>query len=83
MVQGFYIAINSESQFRLLITYANSLDPDQAEMSDLIWIQTVAHSPWWYSWNYFLKKFILKKSADDKKSWKIFPACKALILICL
>ena len=43
-------------------------------MSRLIWIQTVWHWLWWYSWKNLSKKLILTKSADDKRHEKL-PSC--------
>ena len=59
---------------RLLITFANSLDPDQDHQKvgpDL--------DPNCLCCTHFLKKLILKKmSADDKENMKNYPACKEL-----
>ena len=62
---------------RLLITFTTSLDPDQAR-------QTVGPDQdpncltlRWFSWKNFFKKLILKKSADDKKAWKITQGAKS------
>ena len=64
----------------LLITFANSLDPDQAwKMSGLIWIQTI-----WNSYGIpeiiFQKSWFWKKSADDKKHAKL-PGMPFFILM--
>ena len=59
---------------RLLITFANSLDPDQAWQN----IGSDLDPNWWYSWKIFLKKLILyKKSTDDKKVCKITQHAKS------
>ena len=62
---------------RLLITFANSLDPDQDKQNvdpDL--------DPNCLCRTLFLKKFekvnFEKKSADDKENMKNYPACKEL-----
>ena len=65
--------LNSLSAFgdfcHLLITFANSLDPDQAGWLTL----------WWYSWKIFLKKWILKKKiCRQQKSIQNNSACKEL-----
>ena len=57
----------------LPITFANSLDPDQA----LIWIKTVLHFngiP-----DFFLKKLILKNIHIRLKNMQNYPACNELI----
>ena len=61
---------------RLLMTFANSLDPDQA----LIWIQAVWHSdviPERKSWN----KVMLKNVCRRQKIMKNYPACNEFFLI--
>ena len=66
----------------MLKTFANSLDPDQARQNidfvrpDLGLKKCL--TLWLYSWNNFSKKFILKKSADDKKFLKNFPVGREL-----
>ena len=59
---------------RLLITFANSLEPDQDQQNvgpDL--------DPNCLCSTHFVKELILKKkSADDKENMKNYPACKEL-----
>ena len=68
----------------LLITFANSSDPDQARsgliwiQTGLIWIQTVCHSDGIPERN-FQKSWVWKKqTADDKKAWKITQKAKRI-----
>ena len=58
---------------RLLITFANSLDPDQAWHSVRPELDPNYLTLWWYSWNNFSKKSILEKkiSRRQKKTYKI------------
>ena len=67
--------------YRLLKTFANSLDPDQArQMSGLIWIQTVWHS----DGNpeiIFRKSWFWKKSADDKKKQAELPSRQRALIV--
>ena len=60
---------------RLLITFANSLDPDQDRHNVGPDLNPNHLTLWWCSWKNFLKKWILKKSTDDNKSMKNYPAC--------
>ena len=69
----------SEDKLRLLITFANSLDPDQAQQN---WpdLEPNCLTLWWYSWKIFLKKkkkIKKKKSADDEKACKITQHAKS------
>ena len=65
--------------FVLLITFANSLNPGQAQQkSGLIWIQTVWHSDG-IPERLFLQKLILKIH-KQQKSMQNYPACKELVL---
>ena len=52
---------------RLLITFANSLDPDQAQHIAGLNLDPNCLTLWWYSRKNFSKRLILKKTADDKK----------------
>ena len=58
----------------LLITFANSLDPDQAwQKSGLIWIRTVWHAFWWYPSKTFWKEFVFgKTTAGENKPVQLF-----------
>ena len=59
---------------RLLITFANSLDPDQDRQK-----VGTDFDPNCLCCTHFLKKLILKKkSADAKENMKNYPACKEL-----
>ena len=58
--------------FRLLITFANSLDQNQDR-------QNVCPD---LDQGIFLKRFILKKSAVNNKSVKNYPACEVLVTLC-
>ena len=67
--------IASDDFCRLLLTFANSLDPDQDQLDigpDL--------DPNWLTSERILfeKANFEKKSADDNKSMKNYPACKEL-----
>ena len=74
-MDNFLLFLVSGDFCRLLITFANSLEPDQV-VSVLIWIQTVCHSDS-IAERIFLKKLILKKSQQTtSKSMKNYPACK-------
>ena len=58
---------------RLLITFANSLDPDQYRQNispDL--------NPNSLTLIVLLKELLFKKSAVDNKNMKIYPACEKL-----
>ena len=60
----------------LLITFANSLDPDQARQNDL---DPNCLTLWWHSWKIFSKKLIFrKKNMDDKTACKIAQHVKSL-----
>ena len=61
---------------RLLITFANSLDPDQARQNVGSDLDPNCLILWWYSWKIFLKKLILKKINRLQKSMQNYPACK-------
>ena len=67
---------------RLLITFANSLDRDQARQNvqpdpDQNWLTLL-----WYSWKifFFLEKVNLKKKLHrQQKSMQNYPACKEFL----
>ena len=68
---------------RLLITFANSLDPDQAWHNVRPDLDPNCLTLWWYSWMIVLKKLIKKKKKKKKKhrwqkSMQNYPACKEL-----
>ena len=49
---------------RLLITFANGLEPDQARH---FYMDSNCLTLWWYSWKMFLKKIILKENPQMTK----------------
>ena len=68
-----------------LITFANSLDPDQAGQN--IWpdLDPNCFTVWWYSWKIFFKKLIFKKKKKEnihrwQKSMQNYPTCKELMV---
>ena len=52
------------------MTFANSLDPDQAQQNVGLDLDPICLTLRWYSWKNFSKKLILKKAADDIKMFK-------------
>ena len=62
----------------LLITFANSLDPDQAWQNVRPDLDPNYLKLWWYSWNNFSKKLIFKEISRRQKSMQNYPACKEL-----
>ena len=56
---------------RLLMIFANSLDPDQARQNVGPDLDPNRFKLLLFSWNMFWKYESWKKSADDKTSWKI------------
>ena len=54
----------------LLVTFANSLDLDQARQKVKPDLDPNCLTLWWYSWKIFLKKVILKKKLTDVKKKK-------------
>ena len=67
----------------LLITFANSLDADQAGQNIGPDLDPDCLILWWYSWKIFFEKIMLKKKIPQmtKKhaklsSMQIYPACK-------
>ena len=83
---GFTIFCNSflvSGDFsRLLITFANSLDPGQYRQNVGPDLDTDRLPLWKWSWKcfffftfFFLKKANFEKSAGDKKFWN-YPACR-------
>ena len=64
----------------LLITFANSLDPDQSRQNVLPDLDPSFLTLWCYSRNnFFQKSWFLKKSAENKKSIQNDTTCKELI----
>ena len=70
--------LDSDEFCGLLITFANSLDPDQARQNIGPDLDPNCLTPRWYLWKDFWENLILNKSADDKKIVKNYPACKEL-----
>ena len=67
---------------RLLITFANSLDQDQARQNSRPDLDPNCLTLWWYSWKIFCTKVNLKKKKKKnpqttKKSMQNYPTCKA------
>ena len=61
----------------LLITFANSLDPDHENVGAHLGPNCL--TLWWYSWKNFSKRLILKKKISRRqKSMKNFPGGKVL-----
>ena len=65
---------------RLLITFANSLEPDQAWQNVGPDLDPNCLTLWWYSWKIFFKISIFKKIHRWQKSMQNYPACKELEL---
>ena len=63
---------------RLLIIFANSLDPDQARQNVGPDLDPNCLTLWWYSWKIFWKEFIFKKNPQTTKKHAKLPACKEL-----
>ena len=57
-----FIGNNYSKHLGLLITFANSLDSEQAQQNVESDLDPNCLTLWWYSW---------KKIADDKKAWRI------------
>ena len=66
---------------RLLITFANRLDQDQAGRNGRPDLGPTWHSdgPRWCSWKKNIEKVDLEKSADNKESMEILPGGKELM----
>ena len=80
-VSSFLYSFLASGDFcRLLKTFANSLDPDQARQNVGPDLDPNCLTLWWYSWKIFLKKLILKKIHRQQKSMQNYPACKELSL---
>ena len=63
----------------LLITFAKSLDPNQARKNVGPDLDPNCLPFWWYSYKIFSEKVNFKKtSTDNKKSMQNYPACKEL-----
>ena len=66
----------ASGDFRLLITFANSLDPDQDRQNVGPDLDPNFLTLWQCSGSIFLKKLIWKTSVDNNKSMKNYPTCK-------
>ena len=65
---------------RLLITFANSLDPDQDQQNVCLDLDPNHLTHLQCSWNNFLEKFILKKSQQmTTETWKITQYSKTCV----
>ena len=78
----FFFCLNSlptSGDFcHLLITFANSLDPDQAGQNIGPDLDPNCLTLWCYSWKIFLGKVNLNKIHRWQKSMQNYPACKEL-----
>ena len=61
----------------LLITFAISLDPDQARQSVGPDLDPNRLTLWWYSWKNFSKKTILKKNQQTTKKHDKLPSMQS------
>ena len=69
----------------MLITFANSLDPDQARQYVGLDLDPNCLTLWWYFWKNFSKKLILKKinrQQQQKKNMKNYPVGKKSTFKC-
>ena len=84
LVLSFLSSFSASGNFwRLLITFANSLDPGQARHAvgpDLAPNYLIV---WWYSLNNFLKKLILKKISRQQKSMQNYTQHAKSLSCCL
>ena len=64
----------------MLITFANSLDPDQARQNVGPDLDPSCLTLWWYSWKNFLKKLILKKVSKWQKKHAKLPSRQSVNL---
>ena len=62
----------------LLITFANSLDPDQDWQNVDPDLDPNCLTLWWYFWKNISKKFFLKKSVRRQQNRKNYPAFKEI-----
>ena len=65
------------SSSRLLITFTNSLDPDQAQQNVGPDLDPNCMTLWWYSSKNFAKKLILEKISRRQKSMQIAHHAKS------
>ena len=64
--------------YHLLITFSKSFNPDQAPIELPSWSRSKQFATLIDYLKEFFEKLILKKSADNIKSMKNYPACKEL-----
>ena len=62
----------------LLITFANSLDPDQAKLKVVPDLAAKCLTLWWYPWKNFWKTL---NNQQIKKSWEKLPSSKELNIL--
>ena len=65
----------------MLITFANSLDPNQVRHKVRPDLGPICLTLWWHTWKNFLKILILKKICRRQKIMKNYPACHGLRFI--
>ena len=71
-VEAFLNSFPTSGNFcHLLITFANSLDPDKARQNIGPDLDSNCLTFWWYSWKNFWKNLLKKKSTDDKKACRL------------
>ena len=64
----------------LLITFANSLDQDQARQNEGPDLDPNCLTHWWYSWKiFFFEKDNFKKVHRWRKTMQNYPTCKAFV----
>ena len=77
------MSINSlpaNGQFCHLITFANSLDPDQARHNVGPDLDSSSLTPLWYFCLFFLKVDFEEISRRQKRTMENYPACKELMM---
>ena len=60
--------------WRQLITFANSLEPDQVQQYVSPDLDSNLLTLWYCSWKNFLKKFMLKKVSAQQQKHEILPS---------
>ena len=64
---------------RLLIAFANNLDPaNQARQNVGPDLDPNCLTSWWYSWQILFYKFNFEKENPQKENMQNFPTCKEL-----
>ena len=64
-----------------MMTFANSLDPDQAWQNVRPDLDPICLPLWWYAQKIFSKKLILKKIKQTEKSMQKYSFLKRLFII--